>query len=182
MKKDWFDEHIIIDFGDSEENKKKADELKDKLKENKSIKGRIGSFEMLGREVFFLIPTIFMNHSGMSLKPTINKLKVPLETVLIIHDDLDLPSGACKLKNGGGDGGHNGLKSIIESLGGKRDFKRMRIGIGHPGESKLVNKYVVQKGSLKERQERLNAIKRGIEVIELIIDDSWDIALNILHS
>ena len=101
---------------------------------------------------------------------------------MIIHDDLDLPSGACKLKNGGGDGGHNGLKSIIESLGGKKDFKRMRIGIGHPGESKLVNKYVVQKGSLKERQERLNAIKRGIEVIELIIDDSWDIALNVLHS
>ena len=89
--------------------------------------------------------------------------------------DLQVPQG-------GGDGGHNGLKSIIESLGGKRDFKRMRIGIGHPGESKLVNKYVVQKGSLKERQERLNAIKRGIEVIELIIDDSWDIALNILHS
>ena len=152
------------------------------LKENKSIKGKIGSFEMLGREVFFLIPTIFMNHSGMSLKPTIKKLNVPLDKVLIIHDDLDLPSGACKLKYGGGDGGHNGLKSIIESLGGKRDFKRMRIGIGHPGESKLVNKYVVQKGSLKERQERLNAIKRGIEVIELIIDDNWDIALNILHS
>ena len=58
----------------------------------------------------------------------------------------------------------------------------MRIGIGHPGKSKLVNKYVVQKGSLKERQERLSAIRSGIEVIELIINDSWDKALNILHS
>ena len=152
------------------------------LKENKSIKGEINSFKILDVEVFFLIPNIFMNHSGKSLKPTIKKLNLPLNKVLIIHDDLDLPSGTCKLKDGGGDGGHNGMKSIIESLGGRKDFKRMRIGIGHPGESKLVNKYVVQKGSLKERQERLSAIRSGIEVIELIINDSWDKALNILHS
>lgn len=152
------------------------------LKENKSLKGMINSLKISNTEVFFFIPNVFMNHSGKSLKPAVKKLNIPLEKVLIIHDDLDLPSGTCKLKDGGGDGGHNGLKSIIESLGGRKDFKRMRIGIGHPGESKLVNKYVVQKGSLKERQERLSAIKRGIEVIELIINDSWDKALNILHS
>ena len=123
-----------------------------------------------------------MNHSGKSLKPTIKKLNIELEKVLIIHDDLDLPSGTCKLKLGGGDGGHNGLKSIIESLGGKKDFKRMRLGIGHPGNSNLVNKYVVQKGSLKERQERLSAIENGIEVLEFLISGNWDLALNILHS
>ena len=152
------------------------------LKVNKSLKGKINSLEISKVEVFFLVPDIFMNHSGKSLKPTIKKLNIELEKVLIIHDDLDLPSGTCKLKLGGGDGGHNGLKSIIESLGGKKDFKRMRLGIGHPGNSNLVNKYVVQKGSLKERKERLSAIENGIEVLEFLIAGNWDIALNILHS
>lgn len=152
------------------------------LKVNKSLKGKINSLEISRVEVFFLVPDIFMNHSGKSLKPTIKKLNIELEKVLIIHDDLDLPSGTCKLKLGGGDGGHNGLKSIIESLGGKKDFKRMRLGIGHPGNSNLVNKYVVQKGSLKERQERLSAIENGIEVLEFLIAGNWDMALNILHS
>ena len=152
------------------------------LKVNKSLKGKINSLEISRVEVFFLVPDIFMNHSGKSLKPTIKKLNIELEKVLIIHDDLDLPSGTCKLKLGGGDGGHNGLKSIIESLGGKKDFKRMRLGIGHPGNSNLVNKYVVQKGSLKERQERISAIENGIEILEFIIAGNWDMALNILHS
>ena len=152
------------------------------LKENKSLKGMINSLEISNTEVFFFIPNVFMNHSGKSLKPTIKKLNIPLEKILIIHDDLDLPSGSCKLKNGGGDGGHNGLKSIIESLGGSKDFKRMRIGIGHPGNSKLVNKYVVQKGSLVERKERLKAIENGLEIIDFIVEDKWDLALNTLHS
>jgi PTH1 family peptidyl-tRNA hydrolase len=152
------------------------------LKVNKSLKGKINSLEISKVEVFFLVPDIFMNHSGKSLKPTIKKLNIELEKVLIIHDDLDLPSGTCKLKLGGGDGGHNGLKSIIESLGGKKDFKRMRLGIGHPGNSNLVNKYVVQKGSLKERTERLSAIENGIEVLEFLIAGNWNMALNILHS
>ena len=74
------------------------------------------------------------------------------------------------------------MKSIIDSLGGSKGFKRMRIGIGHPGNSKLVNKYVVQKGSVAERNDRLNAIENGIEVIEFIVKDNWDLALNTLHS
>ena len=152
------------------------------LRENKSLKGKINSLKISNTEVFFFIPNVFMNHSGKSLKPTIKKLNIPLEKILIIHDDLDLPSGSCKLKNGGGDGGHNGLKSIIESLGGSKDFKRMRIGIGHPGNSKLVNKYVVQKGSLVERKERLKAIENGLEIIDFIVEDKWDLALNTLHS
>ena len=151
-------------------------------KEVKSLKGHLSSVEISGVEVNILIPNVFMNHSGHSLKPTIKKLNIPLEKVLIVHDDLDLPSGICRLKNGGGDGGHNGLKSIIESLGGKKEFKRMRLGIGHPGNSKLVNKYVIQKGSVIERKERLNAIEQGLNVIDLIITNQWDIALNKLHT
>lgn len=151
-------------------------------KEVKSFKGFISSVEISGIEVNALIPSVFMNHSGHSLKPVIKKLNISLDKVLIIHDDLDLPSGTCKLKNGGGHGGHNGLKSIIENLGGEKDFKRMRIGIGHPGNPKMVNKYVVQKGSIKERNERNEAIQNGISIIDSVVNDNWDLALNKLHS
>ena len=152
------------------------------LKVNKSLKGKINSLEISKVEVFFLVPDVFMNHSGKSLKPTIKKLNIELEKVLIIHDDLDLPTATWKIKSGGGDGDHNVLKRINQRLGAKKDFKRMRLGIGHPGNSNLVNKYVVQKGSLKERQERLSAIENGIEVLEFLISGNWDMALNILHS
>ena len=90
--------------------------------------------------------------------------------------------GSCKLKKSGGDGGHNGLKSIIESLGGEKNFLRMRIGISHPGKASLVNDYVVKKGTTEEVNERKKAIKNGIEVIEDIISDGWELAVNKLHS
>ena len=110
------------------------------------------------------------------------KYNLNIKDVLIIHDDLDLPSGTCKLKKYGGDGGHNGLKSIIENFGGNKDFLRMRIGIGHPGDSKKVNNYVVKKGTKKEIQERKKAILSGIEIIEDVILSNWEKAVNKLHS
>ena len=123
-----------------------------------------------------------MNNSGNALKPALKKYNLNINNVLIIHDDLDLPSGSCKLKKYGGDGGHNGLKSIIENLGGNKDFLRMRIGIGHPGDSKQVNDYVVKKGTKKEIHEREMAISSGIEIIEDVILNNWEKAVNKLHS
>ena len=80
---------------------------------------------------------------------------------MIVHDDLDLPSGSCKLKKSGGDGGHNGLKSIIESLGGEKDFLRMRIGISHPGKASLVNDYVVKKVPRRKLMRGKKLLKMG---------------------
>ena len=91
-----------------------------------------------------------------------------------------MKSGVIKLKSGGGHGGHNGLKSIFENLGSK-DFKRIRIGIDHPGDKKRVNKYVIQKGKKDEKLDRLHCIDKGLSVIEFIIREDWDTALNKLN-
>ena len=85
-----------------------------------------------------------MNNSGNSLKPAIKKYNLNLANVLIVHDDLDLPSGSCKLKKSGGDGGHNSFQSIIESLGGEKIFENEN-RINHPGKTSLVNDYVVKR-------------------------------------
>ena len=153
-----------------------------KFEEIKSVKSKVSIHKLDKVDVYLLIPDVFMNNSGKALKPALKKYNLNIKNVLIIHDDLDLPSGTCKLKKYGGDGGHNGLKSIIENFGGNKDFLRMRIGIGHPGDSKKVNDYVVKKGTKKEIQERKKAILSGIEIIEDVILSNWEKAVNKLHS
>jgi len=153
-----------------------------KFEEIKSVKSKVSIHKLDKVDVYLLIPDVFMNNSGKALKPALKKYNLNIKDVLIIHDDLDLPSGTCKLKKYGGDGGHNGLKSIIENFGGNKDFLRMRIGIGHPGDSKKVNNYVVKKGTKKEIQERKKAILSGIEIIEDVILNNWEKAVNKLHS
>ena len=153
-----------------------------KFEEIKSVKSKVSIHKLDKVDVYLLIPDVFMNHSGKALKPALKKYNLNIKDVLIIHDDLDLPSGTCKLKKYGGDGGHNGLKSIIENFEGNKDFLRMRIGIGHPGDSKKVNDYVVKKGTKKEIQERKKAILSGIEIIEDVILSNWEKAVNKLHS
>ena len=153
-----------------------------KFEEIKSVKSKVSIHKLDKVDVYLLIPDVFMNNSGKALKPALKKYNLNIKDVLIIHDDLDLPSGKCKLKKYGGDGGHNGLKSIIENLGGNKDFLRRRIGIGHPGDSKKVNDYVVKKGTQKEIQERKKAMLSGIEIIEDVILNNWEKAVNKLHS
>ena len=153
-----------------------------KFEEIKSVKSKVSIHKLDKVDVYLLIPDVFMNNSGKALKPALKKYNLNIKDVLIIHDDLDLPSGTCKLKKYGGDGGHNGLKSIIENFGGNKDFLRMRIGIGHPGDSKKVNDYVVKKGTKKEIQERKKAILSGIEIIDDVILNNWEKAVNKLHS
>ena len=95
------------------------------------FEARIGQ-GTLGRErVVFLQPQTFMNHTGFALVPTIRFYKIELPDVLVVHDELDLPFGRIQLKSGGGAGGHNGLRSIVEQLG-EDGFARLRFGIGKP--------------------------------------------------
>ena len=152
-----------------------------KLEEKKNLKAFISKVILKEREVIFSIPTVFMNHSGISLKLLKEKYNIEIKDILIIHDDLDLKVGKLKLKIGGGHGGHNGLKSIFENLN-SRDFKRIRIGIDHPGDKSKVNEYVIKKGNKEERISRINCIDNGVEILEHIVNEEWDTALNNLKS
>ena len=96
----------------------------------------------------FLKPTTYMNLSGKSVQPIKHFFKVELEDVIVIHDDIDLPFGAVRFKRGGGDGGHNGLKSIDAMVG--REYLRVRIGVGKPERKSQVADYVLHDFNAEE--------------------------------
>jgi peptidyl-tRNA hydrolase, PTH1 family len=91
--------------------------------------------------VMLLKPQTYMNESGRSVGEALRYLKLDLGSLVVIHDELDLASGKVRVKVGGGDAGHNGLRSITAHVG--PDYKRVRIGIGHPGDKALVHNYVL---------------------------------------
>lgn len=100
--------------------------------------------------VLLLKPLTYMNRSGLSVGQVARFYKIPLEQILIIHDDLDLAPGKIRLKQGGGAGGHRGLQSVDQCLG--KNYWRLRVGIGHPGHRDLVSDYVLQNFSPGEKE------------------------------
>ena len=113
-------------------------------------KALVSKGQIKGQACLLVKPQTFMNCSGESVQPLANFFKVPSEKILVIHDELDLPTCKVKIKIGGGHGGHNGLKSIQQRLG-TPNFKRVRIGVDHPGHKDRVSGYVLSDFSKKER-------------------------------
>lgn len=134
------------------------------------------------RDVRLLIPTTFMNRSGQSVAALARFYQVPVEAILVVHDELDLPPGAARYKKGGGHGGHNGLRDIIQSLGNNKDFARLRIGIGHPGNARQVADYVLKKASPSEQQLILNSIDDALRTLPLALNGQWERAMTALHT
>ena len=102
-------------------------------------------------------------------------------SILVVHDELDLPPGTVRLKKGGGHGGHNGLRDLIAQLGSK-DFHRLRIGIGHPGHRDQVVDYVLRKPGQDDRALIEQAIDDALEVMPMVIDGRMDKAMHRLHT
>lgn len=105
------------------------------------FQGEVAEGLLDGEKALILKPATFMNESGRSLSQAARFYKLEPADIVVIHDDLDLPPGKLRMKTGGGHGGHNGLRSIEAHLG--KAFRRMRLGIGHPGRKELVNRYVL---------------------------------------
>ncbi len=134
-----------------------------------------------GHDVHLLMPQAFMNVSGRAVGAFAQFFKIEAASILVVHDELDLPPGSAKLKLGGGPGGHNGLKDIIAHLG-TRDFWRLRIGIGHPGERSEVSHYVLNPPRKEEQSLIDAAMARAQEVAPLIIEGKLEAAMLKLHS
>lgn len=134
-----------------------------------------------GREILLLKPQTFMNGSGRAVVALALFFKIEPQHILVVHDELDLPPGSAKLKLGGGHGGHNGLKDIIAHLG-TRDFWRLRIGIGHPGERAEVVDYVLREPRREEAELIEQAMKRAQDVAPLIVEGKLEAAMLKLHS
>ncbi|HHF3831850.1 TPA: aminoacyl-tRNA hydrolase [Haemophilus influenzae] len=135
-----------------------------------------------GKEVRLLVPTTFMNLSGKAVGALASFYRIKPEEILVIHDELDLPSGIAKLKQGGGHGGHNGLKDIVAQLGNNNNFYRLRIGIGHPGHRDLVAGYVLNKPSPADRNALEKVLDEATDCVEMIFKDGMVKATNRLNS
>lgn len=135
-----------------------------------------------GKEVRLLVPTTFMNLSGKAVGALASFYRIKPEEILVIHDELDLPAGIAKLKQGGGHGGHNGLKDIVAQLGNNNNFYRLRIGIGHPGHRDLVAGYVLNKPSPADRDALEKVLDEATDCVEMIFRDGMVKATNRLNS
>ena len=146
----------------------------------KRFKAEVGSFSRNGRTVRVMAPHTLMNLSGQALAPLAAFYRIAPPRILVVHDELDLPAGAVRLKVAGGHGGHNGLRDIIARLG-SRDFVRLRIGIGHPGGQRDVSAYVLQKPNLQDAMRIENAIHRALEVFDDVLAGHYHAAMTRLH-
>jgi PTH1 family peptidyl-tRNA hydrolase len=151
------------------------------LRHENKFHGEACKVHVGGLEVWLLKPMTFMNRSGQAAAALANFYKIPPESILVVHDELDLPPGALKLKRGGGHGGHNGLRDLIARLGSK-EFVRLRVGIGHPGHSSQVTGYVLGKPPAQEREEVEAAVRDALESLPEIVDGELEKAMNRLHS
>ena len=137
--------------------------------------------QLHGHEVLLLKPQTFMNISGRSVVALALFYKILPNEILVVHDELDLSPGVARLKIGGGHGGHNGLKDIIVHLGSK-EFWRLRIGIGHPGDRNEVSDYVLNDPRGNERELIDEAMKNAQDVAHLVIEGKTEAAMLKLHS
>jgi PTH1 family peptidyl-tRNA hydrolase len=150
---------------------------------NSRLRAYCGQMQLGSQTVYLLVPNVFMNHSGQVVRSFLQYYKIPPENCLIIHDELDLPNGLIRAKQGGGHGGHNGLRDIVQQLSGQSNFYRLRIGIGrpaHPGHA--VADFVLAKPSIDEKIEIERAIEQTLPHIDDMVAGHWDKAMQQLHT
>ena len=142
--------------------------------------GEVARCLLDGNECRLQKPMTFMNRSGQAVSSLARFFKIPLQQILVVHDELDLPPGTIRLKKGGGHGGHNGLRDLISHLGSK-DFYRLRVGIGHPGHRDQVVDYVLRKPSKQDRRQIDDAIYDALNVMPDVVEGKFELAMNSLH-
>lgn len=134
-----------------------------------------------GCEAWLLKPTTFMNRSGQSVSSFARYFRLEPRQILVAHDELDLPPGTVRLKQGGGHAGHNGLRDIISALGGA-GFWRLRIGIAHPGDAREVVDYVLGRPSREDEEAIEGGIARSSDLLALLLSGDLQRAMHQLHS
>jgi PTH1 family peptidyl-tRNA hydrolase len=151
------------------------------LKLQSKIQAETLRTEVSGCDCILARPTTFMNHSGTSVRAILDYYKIPAKNMLVAYDELDLPPGVVRLKQGGGHGGHNGMRDIFQHVQ-ERDFLRLRIGIGHPGHKSAVTRYVLGRSPSQVRDVVDTAISRAISVMPLILESRIQEAMTALHT
>ncbi|MDU6412579.1 MAG: aminoacyl-tRNA hydrolase [Yersiniaceae bacterium] len=151
------------------------------LKEESKFFGYTGRLTLAGQDVRLLVPTTFMNLSGKAVAAMATFYRLNPDEILVAHDELDIPPGVAKVKLGGGNGGHNGLKDIQIKLGNNPNFYRLRIGIGHPGDKNKVVGFVLGKPPASEQQLIDSAIDESLRCTEILMKEGLERAVQRLH-
>ena len=151
------------------------------FREDKKYYAEVAKANTPQGEVWLMKPSTYMNKSGQAVGALANFFKIPVSDLLVLHDELDIPPGHVRLKKGGGNGGHNGLKDIQAKMG-SADFWRVRLGIGHPGDRNSVSGFVLNKPSRDDREAIDDAIWRTRCEINDILSGDMEAAMRVLHS
>ena len=145
----------------------------------KAFSGLAGDGNWEGERVYLLKPQTFMNLSGRSVAEALRFYKLSLADLIVIHDDLDIPFGQVRLKEGGGHGGHNGLRSLAQELG-SADYARIRIGIGRPAHGDVVN-YVLANFAKGEMDALLEILDGALDALEMLLKEGLPKAMSIFN-
>ena len=143
--------------------------------------GEVGKITIADHDVWLLKPNTFMNRSGQSVRAVAQFYRIEIADILVAHDELDVPAGALRVKQGGGHAGHNGLRDIIDQLGGN-EFMRLRIGISRPATSGDVTDYVLGAPSKPDRDAIQTAIKEAAVYTPQLLGGELPKAMQHLHS
>jgi PTH1 family peptidyl-tRNA hydrolase len=164
----WWIERLVTDLGVT-------------LRTEAKFHAQITPIQISQQKGFLAQPTSFMNLSGQSVRAISQFYQIPPENILVVHDELDFPAGTVRLKKGGGHGGHNGLRDIMQHL--QTDgFYRLRLGIGHPGHRSQVHDYVLSRPSVADFALICDAIDQSIAVLPDLMQGETERAMHKLHT
>ncbi len=157
-----------------------ASQYHESLRVEDKFHGLFARISIKTQRCFLVIPTTYMNDSGVAVAALAKFYKLAISSILVVHDELDFAPGQIRCKVGGGHGGHNGLRSIMQHLH-SRDFLRLRIGVGHPGHKDKVTPFVLSRPSSSDRTAIEQAITQGLAIIDDIVTGNMDKATRYLH-
>jgi PTH1 family peptidyl-tRNA hydrolase len=163
----WFVDAVARKYGGSFRYEKKFD-------------ADICKVSIAGEDVWLVKPQSWMNCSGAPLRGVLDYYRLNPKHMLVAHDEIDLPPGTVRLKQGGGHGGHNGIRDVMQHCG--KDFMRLRIGVGHPGEKDKVTGYVLKRASSDVESMVEKNIDDALAVTPMIIEDGLNAAMKKLHT
>jgi peptidyl-tRNA hydrolase, PTH1 family len=164
----WFVEALAAQSGDT-------------LRSETKFRGIVAKTTAFNTPCWLLNPSTYMNESGQSVIAIALFYKIPPQSILVVHDELDFPAGTIRIKASGGHGGHNGLRDITRHLK-TNEFYRLRIGIGHPGDKDRVTPYVLGRPSRSDQQEIQQSIDEGLMAIDDLVAGNFQKAFQFLHS
>ena len=150
------------------------------FKYEKRFDADVCKMNLHGSELWLMKPQSYMNLSGKPVRALLDYYRVAPEELLVVHDEIDLPPGTVRLKKGGGHGGHNGLRDVIQHCG--REFLRLRVGVGHPGEKSQVSGHVLKKAAGDIHPILQRSVDEATDIIPVLIDKGLNEAMRELHT